>query len=124
MRKFLNWLYRGKLDDKHHGTLLTQYILGDRYLIPQLKHAATGAIVGGRTIPTYATVTRAFQELPESSPMCELMAQKYVEFFDPEDDDVVEGEIAARKDLPQAYLLKLFIGYAEKLADMRGRRGR
>ncbi|KAF2100835.1 hypothetical protein NA57DRAFT_54909 [Rhizodiscina lignyota] len=112
-RRYLDWLYRGRFFNSNLEVVVDLHIFADRYLIPQLKRATVDMMIEDPSqVPRYRTVARAFRELPESSPMCDLIVQRYLSIFKLACDK--NNNDQDRKDLPTAFLLKLFLGYAKQ----------
>lgn len=82
---YLDWLYLGRFRNTNEAgeiqflIIFDQYIFGDRHLVPQLKRSAINSALAltKEDLPKYKTVNQAFKNLPESSPMCDLMVQMF-----------------------------------------------
>ncbi|EAT87519.1 hypothetical protein HBI56_122580 [Parastagonospora nodorum] len=86
---FVDWLYEKEipkikpsaLGKGQNSTLLRTYVLADRFMVFGLKNAILKFLFDmnehGRMVPTYATITYAFQNLTEHDPLLQFIVDMF-----------------------------------------------
>ena len=109
---FLDWLYgRSTICELKRSQLIDTFVFADAYLIPQLKRAVTDEWIDywGNFAPHYEHVIQAFTTLPASSALCRLLLDLNLEHFETRDDQN-ENTRQLRNQLPQEFLLQMYVG--------------
>ncbi len=106
---FAAWLYTQQLpeSDVEDGIVLLLYIFADRYNVPKLRKQTMDGLFseyGPDTdeLPGFWSITKAFDHLPHTSPVCRFLVDVYARKWDglwSEDDD-------ASGELPREFLVE------------------
>jgi len=90
------------------------YIFADRCDMPQLRNSVCTefhSCCHGSGLPMSASVTCAFESLPETSTLCRLFADTYTRRFERDQDDA--DEVAQQSRLPHSFLLQVMLRMSE-----------
>ena len=115
---YVDWLYG---QDRIYGDELTDelsiklYIFADRYVIPQFKTPIIDWYIdSGPGVLDYELVIQAFTELPETSGLCRLIAEHFLEYYDPSNDAKNDKQLKL-KQLPHSFLPQMYLRSNEKM---------
>ncbi|KAF2256438.1 hypothetical protein BU26DRAFT_513266 [Trematosphaeria pertusa] len=136
-RRFLGWLYNPRRDDLASrlaphirlwtqrfscATLLRLYVFADAYDIPQIRDDIVAhffdVMAVKLSLPSYGLINAAFARLPANSPLCRLVVDVMVRYF----DESCEGDEdrAEREALHEDFLLSMMMKHAERNTRIRG----
>lgn len=134
---FIHWLYTQRIPAntaewvriseakkwKIEVVELKVLVLADRFLMPAFRRAVNNDLVTSRLkhAPYYELVIHAFENLPEGSPILQLLVDTHCLHWEPKTDEGDEEEMQLRPDLPHEFLVKVMIRYAELKADKEGK---
>jgi hypothetical protein len=125
---FLHWLYMQRLPDTLSEiysisggvageldrcllSLLKSCVFGDRFLVPRFHNVVHNLFVDLHQGPPWLPhIHYAFENLAEDDSLLEFLVEAQCLFWDPRMDD--EDEIAARKLLPQAFLVQTMVRFS------------
>lgn len=107
-----------------YAFLLELYIFADRFDVAELRIDTIDLLQRIRTndakdslasgLPSFDTVSAAFDLLPETSPLRRWLIDVFAYDWDPSKDD--EEQVALRKDLPREFLLEVAVINSQRSA--------
>ncbi|KAF2100836.1 hypothetical protein NA57DRAFT_74435 [Rhizodiscina lignyota] len=115
---YVDWLFAGKICFTQRAAgmrLWDLYIFADRFHIPQLKRDAVNYVHNANRPPSLHFVKRAFNELPDKSPIRSILIDVYAKYWDPE---LEEDKTKTREEmqmLPAAFLGPVLIEVYKRL---------
>ncbi|KAJ4361300.1 hypothetical protein N0V95_002002 [Ascochyta clinopodiicola] len=138
---FVDWLYARKLPAEHTDwveeeydsershqwhtavqiAMMKAYAFADRMLSTDLRravyHKLVDNFVDDLDVPYYGTIIFAFQNLPPTSPVLEVLVDAHCRNFDETLDTKENGELELRTQLPNAFLVGVMLRYAKSKSE-------
>jgi len=132
VEKFIDWLYTNKCpetpDDWVTGlyqgsfqrgvqlAILRACAFGNRVMARVFQTSAQAALIrsiaNGRRLPFFESIIFAFANLPSNNIILTLLVDAHCQDYKAEFDDIWDGELELRSQLPKEFLLRAMLRYS------------